>query len=563
MEINKIELKNKYFKIDFKHNILGLIIINAVGLLVFFSILFYIFIRFYSAFENEYKLTYTADLNREITHINNSMTNIIAKKSRMNKAIKYYLKNKYISSIWISDSHGFLILHSSEKIKTQQPDLKKTEYRSVFWHNWSFQPDGSVIPLIKDELIYDFSEIFYPIYNINNNKIDFITGIKFHKHLSKIIFIPKLNIYVNIFYVIIVCFGLLLTAFIVFIIAVISSMKYDKHYRKSEELLKKLYEIGVDNLPFQFDFKKDKFNKNFIANFINYINHLSGQLSQALDAEKTRQDKIKQVLPPAIFDDEEKDQVKIVVKPDKIDLKQFLWEFYHKDSKIKTITDYSTGLYHYYKEKNSNIVFKYFDISDNKKGFFIGKVVDTDINAQIFLLSMLNFLLIHYKEDISYADKYLTNINNLINQIGRSQLTIHACYMVLNLQTDYIEISSTNFSPVIHYKFETGESSFYEFNSMPCGKKYSDEFLKELNKESFKLFPGDVILLPDDNIEKLINLDRKKLEIYKITDVLNKYKSATAELLVDKIKNEFHKFSVDFSKLNDLFILIIKKNENK
>jgi len=165
----------------------------------------------------------------------------------------------------------------------------------------------------------------------------------------------------------------------------------------------------------------------------------------------------------------------------------------------------------------------------------------------------------HYKEKISQPGEYLAHIDNIINRIGLSELRLHACYAVLNAETDHIQIASTNFSPVIHYKAETGESSFYEFKSIPLGKKGGDDFLKNLNKESFKLSEGDTIVIPDSNIEKAANYDKDKFEIYRVSEIIDQHKDASADVIADKIKSRLNKFSVDFTKLNDLFVLVIKK----
>lgn len=180
-EIKKINLADKYFKNGLKPLILNSILINGFVLIVFFTVLFGLFYNFYSNFEKEYKFKVILNFNREITGINNSATNQADDKTRINNLIKNYLKDKYVNSIWICDNLGRMLFHSSDSIKSQNPDLKNSgEYDFIFQHNWSFNPDGSVIPLIKDKIYRDTTEIFFPVYN-QKKKIDFITGINFKK----------------------------------------------------------------------------------------------------------------------------------------------------------------------------------------------------------------------------------------------------------------------------------------------------------------------------------------------------------------------------------------------
>ena len=560
-EIKKIDLPDKYFNTGLKRSIMNIVTTNGAGLIIFFSILFIIFFSFYSNFEKEYKLKVASNFSREIKMINNSSTNRATNKLKINTLIKNYLKDKYINFIWISDRHGLLILHSSEKMKEESPDLKSyKEYKFIFQHNWTFNPDGTVIPIIKSKVYYNDTKIFFPVYNLGK-KIDFIVEMNFKKYLTRIVYIPVLKIYTNIFYIVLFGLSLVITAFVVLLIAILSNKNHEEQIIRNTELTAKLRESGIENLPFQFTYNEKKIKNNYFAGLISYINNLLTEFHNKLRSRVGKQDQFKKIIPPAIFDSNVKQKkLKVLVKPDDIDLQQFLWGFYFKNKDIKSVPGYSTGIYHYHKEKDSDVIFNYYNISSSSKGFFAGKITDTDVNNKILHLSLLNYMFHYSEKSISNAKAYLANLNASLYDIGHTELGLDAGYITLNTDTNYIEIASTSFSPLIYYQAKTEETTYYKFNSVPLGAKPNDKFLGQLNKESFQLFPGDIILLPDPMIEKLSDSSKQKFEIHEIAKIINQYKSTSADIIAEKLKDAFNQFAIDFSKINDLFILVIKRN---
>ncbi len=325
-EIKKINLDSKYFKNEFTPAVSSAIIINTCLLIIVSAILFFIYNNFYSNFGKEYKLNVVSNFNREITIINNSITNRGNKDARINNLIKAYLKDKYLLSIWVSDNKGDLFLHSRESMKKKFPDLKRAEeYKDVFQYNWSFRPDGTVIPLIKEKKDNDYTETFCPVYNLKK-KIDYIKGIRFKKYLSRSIYIPGINIYINTFYIIIISLCLLMILIIIFPLIIILKSGHDRQAARNRELITKLNESPVDREPFQYTFNGKDIQNNFTSDMIKYINSLLENFHSNVDSEKNKQNKIKTVLPPAIFETElRKEKIKVTVKPDDINLQQFLW----------------------------------------------------------------------------------------------------------------------------------------------------------------------------------------------------------------------------------------------
>lgn len=330
---------------------------------------------------------------------------------------------------------------------------------------------------------------------------------------------------------------------------------------KDRELLLKLQEFQIDQLPFRFSFNEERFKNTFIAGIVKYINNLLEKFHNVLESRKTKEDKIKSIIPPAIFDSSvQRKRPRSDEKADIINLYQFHDKLFSKNREIKLIDGYSTGTYHYNKEEDTDLVFYYLDISPANKGFFIGKISEKDVNKKIMIFSLLNFMFRFNKKNITSAERYLADINSCLYNAGPKELSMHAAYIILNPETNYIEIASTRFSPLIHYRADIIETAYYEFSSAALGLKHPDTFSGILKKESFQLFPGDIILLPDPDIENLTSVNKEKFEVHRITDTVNKYRSTTADIIAEKIKGTFNQFTVDFSKLNDLFILVIRRN---
>ncbi|HEC92202.1 MAG TPA: hypothetical protein ENI51_04285, partial [Candidatus Atribacteria bacterium] len=178
-----------------------------------------------------------------------------------------------------------------------------------------------------------------------------------------------------------------------------------------------------------------------------------------------------------------------------------------------------------------------------------------------FLLSFINYFLNNRLENIDSASTYLANMNNLLNRVGHSELKFDALYTVLDNNTNYIEVSSTRITPLIFYKAEDREATYYEFAGLQIGERWGDEFVQSLKKESFRLSNNDTLVILNKTIENLVNFDGDKYELHNIVKTVHKEFPASAEVMIEKIKDSLKDFSVDFSKIDDLIILIIKRNQ--
>ena len=253
-------------------------------------------------------------------------------------------------------------------------------------------------------------------------------------------------------------------------------------------------------------------------------------------------------------------EIKVLFKSKHIDLPKRLWDLYFKNEIIGSIRNYSAGLYHF-KREEPNVIFKFINITSNKKGFFIGEIKEKDAQKKAFLLSFINYFLNNRLENIDLSSEYLGKMNNLLNRIGYSELKFDALYAVLNTETGYIEISSTQITPLIFYKAEDREVTYYQFDGISIGARWGDEFLQKLKKESFKLSSDDTLVILNRAINNLVNFDGDKYDAHNIVKTIYKNFPGSAEVLIDKIKDSMKDFLVDFSKIDDLIILIIKKDQ--
>lgn len=563
--MEEIKLEKKWFRIGFKPNLRNNTIITIFIISIFILFSFFLFFHFYENFNNFYHNAIIQNFQQNISEINNYELNDNEKIKRFQNTINNYLKNKFVICIWMWDNQENIVLYSFPEVSATKSPINnndyKEKYKFVFSHLWKFAPDGTAYPLIKNKQQNDYIEIFYPIYN-NQNKIDYITGMQFNKYLTKMIYIPKLKIFINIIYIGIISFGVLLICLAALLIIIFSIIDTKKINRWEKELLTKLYELNSENIPNQFNLETYNFKNNFILEFIKYLNYLFEHFKLKLNKiDKTNND-LKQIFSPMLFQQkDDKTPLRINYQLDDLDLKKILWSTYFKDSSIKDFPGYTASLYHYYKENDSDTIFRYFDISANKKGFVLARIIEANSAKKVLLLSVLNFIFQSYKENILQTDGFISTINLLINRIGKSELSMHFAYTILDTETNYIEVTSTGFSPIILFNADNTEFSFYPFKSIPVGKRDNNEFLKELKKETFKLDYNDIFIISDNNFEQLYNYSNDKFEIYKITEIIKANQEAPANVIVDKIKEQLTHFSVDFSKIMDLTLLVIKKTK--
>ncbi|MDD5067008.1 MAG: SpoIIE family protein phosphatase [bacterium] len=548
--MEKINLENKYFKIEFKHNLITTLVLSSLVLLLFMGFVWYTFFYYQKQFDNTYKSLWVRNFQKQLTEINNSAEE--NKKERINELARQQVKEKYIISIWVTDKENQVVAATSEKPSAPE--------QSLLNHLWQFTPDGEVMPFQLSKKENDYSETFFPVYNAQKT-IDYVAGIRMTRGFGRLIYIPKLSLYINLTYILVISLGLFLLL-LVNLLTIFLALSFNKRNSfLKKELLNQLYNYHLDTLPFRFEFEEGKFKNNFIADFMKYLNHLLEEFNRKSSEKQALSDRIKQVIPPLLYQaSDRKEEIKVIVKADNTELSSYIWDLYFREHGIRNTEPFSAGLYHYYKEKDSDIIFKFIDIERNTKAFFGAKILEADVNKKIVLLAMLNHILNNHKEHLDQADGFLATVNSLINRMGQGDFLLHAFYCVLNRETGYVEVASTHFTPLILYKAGASEFSFYSFNSMPLGQRMNDEFLKELKKESFRLSPQDILLLCDNNVENLFSLDNAKFETYTLTEIIKENAAASAEVITDKIKEKLTLFSADFSRVKDLFMLMIKQS---
>jgi len=565
-QIKKINLDRKYFKNTLKPAIISAIIINVLILILISALLFYIYFSLYSKLNNNFKLRIIYNFNRDIYLINETVTNSILKKEKIDELIKFYLQDPYIFSIWISDSEGTLLFHSKGIIQNQTPNLKDTkEYNFVFQHNWMFNPDGSVVPLYKMKKEYNYTEMFCPVYS-SMKKIQYISSLKFKKHITKSLYIPGLKVYINSLYITICGLILLMILLIITPLLLVFKSIQNKKMDIDNEFIRKINETKSENNPFEFEVDKKYVEDPFLNNVITYINELSAKFYSLINSERSQKDKISRILPPALF--KARDMAikhkksfysEKQITTDNIYLQQYLKELAYKNTKLEPIPEYSIGIYHHKQVENTNIIFKYFTTPDSRKGLFIGRLAEENINKKVLLISLLSYIF-ENKKKLSNAHEYMVLLNQIISKIHVKELALHGCCLVLDLRTNYLEIASTSFSPVIYIKGKLKDPSYYKFNSLLIGKESDDKFSKKLKKEAFQFNQGDILCILDPLIHQTVNKKNKKLEIQIITDIITKNRIVSADVISEKIKDTIDDFNVDFSRVKELFILTIKRH---
>ncbi len=548
-----ISIPDKYFVFKSKNFVLIPVLSVLICLLLIFGIIVFLNYSANEKFMQNYRYAIIYDIANRLKNVDDT--------ALLKNIIDESLKNRWVKTIFICDRAGNLIIHSIEEI-TQKLAGKRigNKYEFIFNHLWQFKPDGTPIPLEK-VFIPELSVVSaLPVYDAETKTIKYVVTVKFHRFMfdSFLLRYKKLPWYF--FFIEIGAAVIIIILLVSFIIFILLKNNFKKINRKLRYILLNLYKINPENLPLKVEFNAEKFKDNIVADYIKFINDLLDKFYNKLQNEIKRGEGLRRVVPPLILREPVEKEIKVLLKSEQINIPDELWNVYFKNEDIKEIEGYSTGLYHF-KKKNPDIVFKFINISSNKKGFFIAEIKEGNTQKKSFLLSFINYFLNNRLENIDSASTYLANMNNLLNRVGHSELKFDALYTVLDNNTNYIEVSSTRITPLIFYKAEDREATYYEFAGLQIGERWGDEFVQSLKKESFRLSNNDTLVILNKTIENLVNFDGDKYELHNIVKTIHKEFPASAEVMIEKIKDSMKDFSVDFSKIDDLIILIIKRNQ--
>lgn len=549
----RLVIPDKYFRYNTKTLLLVPIIIILVAIIITFGIIIFINYNANENFMQNYRNTVLYNVADRLKEADTT--------EEISKIIKHTFKNRWVRTLFVCDKTGLLLVHSVDNVTKRLSGKKPgSRYEFIFTHLWQFNPDGTPIPFEKylEKEISILSSL--PVYDETTKKLKYIIVIEFDRFM----FAPYLMKYKDFpYYLFFVEIGVAML--VIIIIALLLGIffltkNYKKITRNLRYILSNLYKVELKDLPQKIEFNKEGLKNNIVADYINYINELLDKLHQKIEQERERAEELRRVQLPLILKKPFEEPLKVIVKKERVNVPENLWSLYFSDETIKEIQNYSAGFYHF-KKAEPTIVFKQIDINPNKKAFFIADIKEKNKYKHPLLLTFLNYFLNTRKENIESTTIYLQNMNNLLYYAGGSELKFDALYAVLNTDTDYIEISSTNISPLILYKADSREAIYYQFEGLQLGEKWSDEFLQKLKKQSFQLSEDDTIVIINNSVESLVNTTGVKYEVNNIVKTIHKQFPAPAEVLIEKIQNSIKDFSPDFSKIDDLAVLVIKRNK--
>ncbi len=554
-EKTEIRLDDKLFKFNFKQVVRNPVIIILIGLVISFSAILVLNYLANERVMKNYRHTLLFNVARRL--------NDVKDEESIEKIVKETVNDKWVKTVFVCNKDGNLISHSIESVENQFKNKKLgNKYDFIFNHLWMFNVEGKPIPYEKT-FTKEFSVVSsFPVYDKDTKIIKYVLTISFDRFIYKptLLKYKKLPYYLSFIEIGVILF--LLMIIISLIIFFILKGHFKGISKKLRYILLNLHKVDVHNLPQKIEYNEDKFGKEIIGEYIKFANELLDKAFNRIKEERERGEKLRSVIPPLIMRSSLQDGSKVVLREASLNLCDELWKKYFADNSIADIEDYSIGMYHFNKNE-PNLVFKSIDIDAHRKGFFVGEIKEEDSSKKAFLLTFINYFLNNRLENIDSTSGYLLNMNNILNRTAKSEMKLNAMYAVLNNETNYFEVSSTNIEPLILYMAEDREATYYQFKGLKVGEKWGDDFLKSLKKEGFKLNSDDTIVIMNKSINHLKNFDNDEYEMQNIVQIIHSQFPLSADVLVDKIKNSLKDFSVDFSKNDDLIVLAIKKNQDE
>ncbi|MBN1899397.1 MAG: hypothetical protein JW827_11520 [Spirochaetes bacterium] len=549
----KISIPDRFFKFKIFQSVLVPVVIIFIILLLLFSVFFYFNYRGNEQFMQNYRST--------CLHLAANRLKPVQEEQEIKSALDHFRGVTWIKSVFVTDPRGFLLYHSQKSTEKEQYGKKLPDvYKFIYEHLWQFRSDNTPIP-VERSFIKEFSYVAgLPIYDPETKKIRFILSISFDRFMFRPLILKRIDLPWYFFFIelgMITFFTILIS---LITIVIFLSIHYKTNVKNLRYILLNLHKINVNELPQSLEFNQNRFKHNIVGEYLTFVNALLDNFYKRLQYEIKRSEELRKVVPPLTLKKDYLPLEKVTVKQKKSNLARQLWDLYFKDEKIGALENYSAGLYHFKKEEPS-IVFRFINISADKKGFFIGEMKEKDSQKRAFLISFINYFTNHRLENIESPVRYLEYMNNLLNRFGYSELQIDASYTVLNIKNHFIETSSTKISPAILFKASDNEATYHQFEGLSLGERWGDEFLHNLKQESFKFSENDTLVIVNRAIDNLVNFDGYSYGVHNIVKILSENSPAVSEVYINKITESMKNFSIDFSTIDDLIVLVIKRNQ--
>ena len=198
--------------------------------------------------------------------------------------------------------------------------------------------------------------------------------------------------------------------------------------------------------------------------------------------------------------------------------------------------------------------YDFIEMDDNRVGFVIGDVTGKSVSGALVMSASRSVFRMLSDEKLSVGESMMRANRRIKNDI-KSGMFVALLYAVLDAGEKSLSLCSAGQTQPIHLSAQEGKARLLQTqgDTFPLG--ILDDAAYEESR--FQLQPGDKIVLYTDGIVEAMNEQEEMFGFERLLEVVQSSTSATAEALLNEIKDHVKEFTGSAAQHDDLTVIVI------
>ena len=201
--------------------------------------------------------------------------------------------------------------------------------------------------------------------------------------------------------------------------------------------------------------------------------------------------------------------------------------------------------------------FDFFHLSDDTLGFAVGDVSGKGISAALYMTLLKGSLQSQASLNTSPKD-LLSHTNRTFFKSAERTTFVTLLYGVIDLRNNTLTFARAGHNPILIYRPHSHMLYFLKPPGIGIGLEQGAVFDRVLEQETFALQRGDIIIVYTDGLTEARNMRDEEFGEERLNELIKSQPIASAEELIQRIKNGYFSFTGRADPHDDLTCLVIR-----
>ena len=201
--------------------------------------------------------------------------------------------------------------------------------------------------------------------------------------------------------------------------------------------------------------------------------------------------------------------------------------------------------------------YDFFPLDDRRLGVAVGDVSGKGMPAALYMTMMKGFLQSTARPDAKPSE-ILAHLNRKFYQIAEPNVYVTLLYGILDLDTGTLTYARAGHNPLLVYRPAADATYILQPPGLGIGLEAGPLFDRAIRDETFRLQPGDMLLLYTDGLSEARNAAEQEFGSDRVVELLKASANGSAEGVLQEIRSHYNTFLGTHPPHDDITCVVIR-----